>query len=93
MGYFTHWSIGSRTMIEKRASPRHRVFKGGTIAFENSGFACTVRNISSGGAAIELDGPVALPQSFTLSIARDNVVRHCRPVWRNDKRVGVAFVQ
>ncbi|SFJ92346.1 PilZ domain-containing protein [Bradyrhizobium sp. cf659] len=80
-------------MIEKRAAQRHRVFKGGKITFENSGVACTVRNISADGAAIDLETPVTLPQSFTLSIARDNFVRSCRPVWRSDRRVGLAFVQ
>lgn len=80
-------------MIEKRATQRHRVFKGGTITFENSGIACTVRNMSAGGAAIDLETPVTLPQTFTLSISRDNFVRNCRPVWRNDGRVGLAFVQ
>lgn len=80
-------------MIEKRGSQRCRVFKGGTITFENSGIACTVRNMSDSGAAIDLESPVILPQSFTLSIARDNLVRNCRPVWRNDKRIGLAFVR
>ncbi|MHC2626792.1 hypothetical protein ACVIW2_008824 [Bradyrhizobium huanghuaihaiense] len=80
-------------MIEKRAAQRHRVFKGGTITFEDGGIACTVRNMSAGGAAIELESPVSLPQSFTLSITCDNFVRHCRPVWRSDKRIGLAFVQ
>lgn len=80
-------------MIEKRASQRCRVFKGGTITFENCGIACTVRNISDSGAAIDFENPVILPQSFTLSIARDNFVRNCRPVWRNDKRIGLAFVR
>jgi len=28
-----------------------------------------------------------------LSISRDNFVRNCRTVWRNDKRIGLAFVQ
>lgn len=79
-------------MIEKRTSRRYRVFKGATITFENSGIACTVRNVSDSGAAIDLENPVMLPQSFTLSITRDNFVRNCRPVWRNDKRVGLAFV-
>ena len=80
-------------MIEKRAAQRYRVFKGGTITFENSGIACTVRNMSASGAAIDLENPAILPQSFTLSISRDNFVRHCRTVWRNDKRIGLAFVQ
>lgn len=80
-------------MIEKRAAQRYRVFKGGTITFENSGIACTVRNMSDSGAAIDLESPVILPHSFTLSISRDNFVRNCRTVWRNDKRIGLAFVQ
>ena len=80
-------------MIEKRAAQRHRVFKGGTITFENSGIACTVRNMSEGGAAIDLDTSVTLPQSFMLSITRDNFVRNCRTVWRSDRRIGLAFVQ
>ena len=80
-------------MIEKRAAQRHRVFKGGTITFENRGIACTVRNMSDSGAAVDLDAPVTLPQSFTLSITRDNFVRHCRTVWRTDRRIGLAFVQ
>lgn len=80
-------------MIEKRAAQRCRVFKGGTITFENSGIACIVRNMSDSGAAIDLESPVILPQSFTLSISRDNFVRNCRTVWRNDKRIGLAFVQ
>ncbi|MBR0952638.1 PilZ domain-containing protein [Bradyrhizobium canariense] len=80
-------------MIEKRAAQRYRVFKGGTITFENSGIACTVRNMSANGAAIELDATVALPQSFTLAIARDNFVRKCRAVWRSERRIGLAFVQ
>jgi hypothetical protein len=80
-------------MIEKRAAQRHRVFKGGMITFEDSGIACTVRNISASGAAIDLENPVTLPQSFTLSIARDNFARNCRAVWRSDRRVGLAFVQ
>lgn len=80
-------------MIEKRATQRHRVFKGGTITFENSGIACTVRNMSAGGAAIDLENPVTLPQFFTLSISCDNFVRNCRPVWRSDRRIGLAFVQ
>ena len=80
-------------MIEKRTTQRHRVFKGGTITYENSGIACTVRNMSEGGAAIDLDTSVTLPQSFTLSITRDNFVRNCRTVWRSDRRIGLAFVQ
>ena len=78
-------------MINKRAMPRHRVLKGGTIAFAGGQAVCTVRNLSEGGAAVDLTERIELPQSFTLSIERDRFVRRCRPVWSFERRVGVAF--
>jgi hypothetical protein len=76
---------------EKRSVPRHRVLKGATIAFGGHGVECTVRNLSCNGAALDLTDPAALPPSFTLVIEADRLIRRCRPVWRNDKRIGVAF--
>lgn len=77
---------------ERRAAPRHRVLKGATIAFDGCGVACTVRNLSSGGAAIDFGSRgVSLPPSFMLVIEKDQFVRRCRPVWNDDKRFGVAF--
>jgi hypothetical protein len=76
---------------EKRAAPRYRVLKGATIAFDGNGIACTVRNLSSHGAAIELASGVALPPSFMLLIEADQFIRRCHPVWSSEKRIGVVF--
>ena len=47
--------IGVALMIEKRASYRHRVLKQGTIAFRGGGkIDCVVRNLSPGGARLEV---------------------------------------
>ena len=81
----------SEDTIEKRVARRHRVLKGATIAYDGNGLACTVRNLSSSGAAIELASAVALPPSFMLLIEADQFIRRCHPVWSNDRRVGVAF--
>ena len=79
-------------MIEKRASPRHRVLKQGTIAFRGGGgIDCMVRNISQSGARLEIASPIGLPDCFTLVIATDHFMRDCRAVWNVEKRVGVAF--
>ena len=77
--------------VEKRAAPRHKVLKGATIAFEGNGLACTVRNLSSNGAAVDLASMVSLPPTFKLVIERDQFIRRCHPVWRNNRRIGVAF--
>ena len=77
--------------IEKRSVPRYKVLKGATIAFGGNGVDCTVRNLSSRGAAIDVASPAVLPPSFVLVIETDQFIRRCRPVWRSDKRIGVAF--
>jgi hypothetical protein len=79
-------------MIEKRAAPRHRVLKGGTIALSGGGsIECTVRNISSSGARVDLANPLGVPRSFTLIIAADQFMRRCHAVWSSEQRIGVAF--
>jgi PilZ domain len=80
------------TMIERRTAQRRRVLKQGTLAFSGGGSAdCTVRNISSNGARIDIENPTGLPESFTLMIASRSFMRHCRAVWVGDQRLGVAF--
>ena len=81
----------SEHTTDKRTAPRYRVLKGAMIAFDGSGVACTVRNVSSTGAAIEISGKIELPPSFTLLIETDQFIRRCHRVWRSDKRIGVAF--
>jgi hypothetical protein len=79
-------------MIEKRAEPRHRVLKRGTLAFSGGGgLDCTVRNISSGGARIDIANPVGVPDRFTLVIESDRFMRRCHAVWSNEQRIGLAF--
>jgi hypothetical protein len=79
-------------MVEKRAVPRHRVLKRGTLAFSGGGgLDCTVRNISPNGARIDIANPVGVPEAFTLVIEADQFMRHCRAVWSSEQRIGVAF--
>jgi hypothetical protein len=79
-------------MIEKRAFPRRRVLKQGTITFRGGGGAdCMVRNISIGGALVDFANPIGLPRSFTLIVATEHLMRDCHAVWSHDRRVGVAF--
>jgi len=79
-------------MIEKRAAPRHRVLKRGTLALSSGGgLDCTVRNISQPGARIDIASPVGVPEVFTLVIEADHFMRPCRSVWSSEKQIGVAF--
>lgn len=55
---------------EKRQHARRRLFKGGQILFlDNAPVAdCVVRDVSLGGARLQLRLPSPLPQSFRLKV-------------------------
>jgi hypothetical protein len=82
-------------MVEDRIAPRYRVNKRATIDYGGDKYPCTVRDISSTGAAIELSDSAALVRhvkAFTLLIPEDRLRLSCRVVWQRDFRMGVAFV-
>jgi hypothetical protein len=80
-------------MNEHRASPRQRVLKAGTIAFNgDAGISCTVRNLSATGAALDVASPFGIPEQFTLVLEAHHAAKPCRVVWRKERRIGVEFI-
>ena len=79
-------------MNEKRNSRRGRTFKGGTISLPGGGaIDCTVRNLSSTGACLEVASPVGIPDNFILFTKPDRIQHPCQVVWRKGHQIGVAF--
>lgn len=79
-------------MNEKRATPRYRVLKRGTIAFGGGGgIDCLVRNLSVSGARVDLPDAMNVPSTFVLVIEADQFMRRCHSVWSESGRLGVAF--
>ena len=78
-------------MDRQRISRRKRILKTGLIEFVGSAIECTVRNLSETGAAIEVVTPLYIPERFTLVIQSEQMRRPCTVVWRNAKRMGIAF--
>jgi hypothetical protein len=77
---------------EKRETRRQKVLKSAKIAFDSGGgIDCVVRNISDGGARLDVESPIGLPASFTLLIEADQVTRRCRLVTSSAKQVRIAF--
>jgi hypothetical protein len=76
-------------MDQKRIAPRQRVLKAGTIEFNGGGIDCTLRNISTTGAALNVTSPIGIPERFTLAANGSRLP--CRVVWRKEKQIGVAF--
>jgi hypothetical protein len=80
-------------MAERRAYPRHRTLKAGRIVFNRhfSVVNCTVRNLSAGGACLEVPSTLGIPDDFDLLIEPEKTARACRVAWKDDHHMGVTF--
>lgn len=75
-----------------RSALRRKTLKGGRIIFNagRSTIDCTIRDLSSRGAKLQVSSVVGIPNSFDLSVG--GVDRQpCRVIWRALKELGVEF--
>jgi PilZ domain len=80
-------------MVERRSIGRTTIAKSALIFFDAQCgvFTCGVRNITNGGAGIQLRDLNFLPPSFELTFDNFHTIRRCRVIWRQGDLVGVAF--
>lgn len=79
-------------MEERRTFSRRRTLLGGRIEFfERSTFDCVIRNLSEGGARVQCDQQIALPDVFDLVIDKNEERRTARAVWRLERDIGIRF--
>ena len=76
-------------MSERRKYPRHRTLKAGRIVFNHrfSVISCTVRNVSEGGACLQVASSVGIPDCFDLTIEPEGASRTCNVAWRCEQRL------
>jgi diguanylate cyclase (GGDEF)-like protein len=79
---------------ERRESHRARMWRGGKVLFNNrrSVLDCTIRNLSPGGACLQVESLAGVPATFELLIDGEDAPRPCHLVWQSDHRAGVEFV-
>lgn len=80
-------------MEEKRKHPRTEVNEPAYVSAGGSVMSCTVRNISTEGAAIDVDNPAFVPARFRLVMAHDSSMHECRVAWIQRNRIGLTFVE
>jgi PilZ domain-containing protein len=87
-------TLVKETPGEARVAPRRRVLKAGIAASNERRLtvACTVRDVSTTGARLRVDGSVGIPDTFELIIEVDGLEADCQVVWRRGNEVGVRFV-
>ena len=82
------------TMAEARTEERVRAFLRARILFNNnsSTIECTVKNMSAGGAKIELSSALSVPCEFDLDVPQKGRIYRARLMWRDSTSLGVQFV-
>jgi hypothetical protein len=80
--------LKTEMMVETRRAARHRVLKAAKICLGAGTIDCTVRNLSSSGAALEVSNQVGIPEKFTLAVPGDGLRLPCHvaqrmPDWRD----------
>ena len=80
-------------MEERRVSHRSRICRGGKILFNDrrSVLDCTIRNLSPGGACLQVESLLGVPATFDLLIDGEDAPRACRLMWQSQHRAGVEF--
>ncbi len=81
-----------REPVEKRMSPRRHTMIIATIVFDGgrSHIDCMIRNMSDGGAKLEVATVKNIPQTFDLLVP-GHKPHPCRVTWRALKELGVDF--
>jgi hypothetical protein len=79
---------------ERRRQPRRNGFKTGSIFVDDSPeeVDCLVWNLSDFGALLEVETGTELPSKFRLIAAFLFIDRECKTIWRDGRKIGVAFV-
>ena len=78
---------------ERRAERRMRTLKRARIVFNHghSVFDCTIRNLSSGGALIEVPNMLGIPMQFDILLGDSATRRPCSVRWSTERMMGVRF--
>jgi hypothetical protein len=78
---------------ERRERQRTRVLRNAKIIAPSSSsmIHCTVQDITSGGACLNVTNTDGMPRTFELTFEQGRTRRFCRVVWRSGNMLGVAF--
>jgi hypothetical protein len=79
---------------ERRTSARQRTVLRGTVYYDKRSVSadCVIRDLSDGGARLELSENVIIPDTVELYIPKREETFHAQVRWRHFKEVGVAYV-
>jgi hypothetical protein len=80
-------------MQERRRGARIPIFKAAQLITSDRRkvIGCTVRDLSAGGACIDVADAKGIPHFLSLSFDWLHTLRPCEVRWRSGSRIGLAF--
>ena len=85
-------NLSSKLASDRRVFGRRAIVRHAWItANQRPRLPCCIRNLSRGGALLELDVPSWLPYTFELAFEQPKIVIACEVAHRGKHGVGVAF--
>ena len=90
------FSVPQEASTRQKASPREErkavYWQGSLEVGSRQKLACIIRDISSSGARISIQGACRLPEKIVLRCANNGVVKSARVVWYDNEQAGVVFL-
>jgi hypothetical protein len=80
---------------DRRVIDRVPVCRGALLSIPGhiTGQPCTLRDLTTGGAGIRLNGITLLPLEFEISLDQFSTFETCRLIWRDGDFAGIAFLR
>jgi PilZ domain len=78
-------------VADRRKAARSTVLDAALIRFGDVSVCCAVRDLSEGGAALNIGKQTGIPDQFTLIVPRGKIYS-CTVIWRKGRRIGVSFI-
>ena len=75
-------------------APREPVFRPGKLYISKSDhLRCVIRNVSTSGAYVHMEGVHPLPPIVILKFDQTGVIKKARVAWQRETEVGLAFIK
>ena len=88
-------SAPAENFAERRSSRRKKSFLRGKIIYDRGAHSCecTIRDVSDGGARVELPVGQIIPKKIFLVEMRGGIAYECEVRWRAPSSIGVLFLR
>ena len=80
---------------KSRHEHREQVHKTGSISYIGGDLnvECEISDLTTSGAKLSIGDDVTIPSCFDLTILPDNTSRKAQVCWRDNKQLGIQFIE